>query len=125
MPVNSDRISLGLKYINKSFNRMYGCIYSVSLFTKNTKKFRNTNIYLPIIELISSARITVSVFSVNFFLPWKIFNSPYRERKIVISVSRIYQTVKQYFILKLVGIEMSFFTTNNNFKNMIKKLHFD
>lgn len=104
---------------------MYGCIYSVPLFKKNTKKFRNTNIYLPIIELISSARITVSVFSVNFFLPWKIFTSPYRERKIVISVSRIYQTVKQYFILKLVGIEMSFFTTNNNFKNMIKKLHFD
>lgn len=45
-------ISLGLEYINKSYNHMYCSIYSVPLFTKNTKKFRNTNIYLPIIELI-------------------------------------------------------------------------
>lgn len=62
------------------------------------------------------------VFSVNFFLPWKIFTSPYREREIVISVSRIYQTVKQYFILKLVGIEMSFYTTNNNFNQYDKEI---
>lgn len=51
-----------------------------------------------------------------------MFTSPYRERKIVISVSRIYQTVKQYFILKLVGIEMSFYTTNNNFKQYDKEI---
>lgn len=114
MPVNSDRISLGLKYINKSYNRMYCSIYSVPLFTKNTKKFRKTNIYLPIIELIKFGKDhRIGLFSK--FLP-------YRERKIVISVSRIYQTVKQYFILKLVGIEMSFYTTNNNFKQYDKEI---